>query len=224
MSSCELKKETLLYIDSTKTYPSNFLDFVDEIYKPSNCSPTIRSTDIPSSSSYFCFFIKSCFEITWNNFFMARICVEKHRVKPIIYMLSLLTYSSASKQASRRVERCYFSLPLTSSPDLRNLFRRPCDRSEKAGERERRGAPSNAISSYFYFPLRMRGCVRGCTPVHAHQVGSSVKRPAIIADIDLRYIVYRPQLPLFFAIRIFYQLRLPLSDQFFPFQIQDFIT
>lgn len=139
------------------------------------------------------------------------------------YIHTFFTHVFFRKQASleKGGEMLLF---ITSSPDLRNLFRRPCDRSEKAGERERRGAPSNVISSYFYFPLRMRGCVRGCTPVHAHQVGSSVKRPAIIADIDLRYIVYRPQLPLFFAIRIFYQLRLPLSDQFFPFQIQDFIT
>lgn len=88
---------------------------------------------------------------------MARICVEKHRVKPIIYILSLLTYSSASKQASRRVERCYFSLPRaqtfeTSSDDLVTEARK--QGKEKGGVRLLMQFPPT-----FTFPFE---CVVAC--------------------------------------------------------------
>lgn len=173
-------------------------------------------------------------KLFWNYLEQFLYGTHMRRVKPIIsYFLywRILPQASKPREGWRDIT-LFITLNLEPRPSkpLRNdLASPPCDRSEKAGERERRSAPSNAISSYFYFPLRMRGC----TPVHAHQVGSSVKRPAIIADIDLRYIVYGLNSHCFSLLRFVFSTNFAFlypiviitrANRFFSFQIQDFIT
>lgn len=92
--------------------------------------------------------------------------------------------------------------------------------TEKEGKRRGEGERSTRallmqFPTTFTFPslgARMRACMRG-TPVHAHG-GSSVKRWAIIPDIDLRYCSGFSGSRVFArAIRIFYHCCLP-SDHY----------
>lgn len=113
-------------------------------------------------------------------------CIDKH----LINFLYALPHVHKLVRQRRVVRRYYFSLLVPRN--LGKLSVRPCRSTCRqsahatatdAKRQGREGAcPSNAISCHFYFPPWLHECV------HARHRGSSVKRPAIIPDIDLRYI------------------------------------
>lgn len=97
-----------------------------------------------------------------------------------------------------------------SARPCRSTCRQPAHATATDAKRQgREGAcPSNAISCHFYFPPWLHECV------HARHRGSSVKRPTIIPDIDLRYIheLFREMF------RISQPFSLPLLSSLSPFK------